>query len=331
MHRSPDEGAGAGGSEVKFTPEQDTVVQQKIDAALESHKPEMTLKSATDYLKNANIKVFSSEGDYHQDITTTLASITGSRIENPNALEKSVLKFKSGVAGEILTPIDQELKNLTGKDKQEGEKTRDYIKRILPEVMKGGEIDAAEFNSTKTKLSKSQELVVELQGKFTNLQNEIVVNDVSALISKGMPTNLDYSASELNIMLPGIRAQIKEKYEIKKDDKGFMVIDRQTEEAVLNGDGHRKSVDVVVNDFVKSLTDLRFKKDGSGGANLPGDTDGAGESQQTEEQLKDANKKWVDALAEKGLIGHEKEAFVMRKAMSLPITKEAIEKWPELK
>lgn len=328
---SPD--GDGGGDAIQFTPEQEEVIKQRISAELENHKPDITLKSAQDFLKNANIKVFSSEGDYHQDITNTLNRIVTERIEHPNALEKSVLKFKSGLAGEVLSPVDQEIKVLTGKEKLEGEKTRDYIKRVIPELIKGGDIDAAEFNSTKSKLNQAQTKIKEWEQKYVDLQNTTITNEKNQLISKGIPTNLDYSLEEMNIMLPGINSRINEKYDIQKDDKGFIVIDRAIGEAVLDGEGRRKDVSIVVNDYVKSMSDLRFKKeDGSnnnGGANLPGDN--GANNPLNDEQMKDKSEQWVNQLAEKGLVGHEKEAFVMRKQLGLPLTQQALDKWPELK
>lgn len=333
FHRSPEGDGGGGGGEITFTPEQETVVAQRVADALEQNKPEITLKSATDFLKNANIKVFSSEGDYHQDIVNTLTNISGSRIENPTSLERSVLKFKSSIAGEVLSPVDQEVKSLTGKDKQEGEKTRDYIKRVLPEVMKGGEIDLAEFNSTKSKLAEYKNKVGTLETQYNELQGQIVSNEMNALINKGMPNNLDYSQSEMKMMLPGIHARINERYDIQKDERGFAVIDKETKEAVLDGSGNRKSIDVVVNDYVKAMTDLRFKQqDGSNGsgAGLPGEG-GSGAANPNAEQVQQLEKQWAEKLAENGLIGHEKKAFEMRKQMGLPLTAQALEKWPDLK
>ena len=328
FNRSP-EGGGGGGADVTFTPEQETVIASRVSKALEDHKPAIDLNSATSFLKNAGIQTFKSQGDYHSDIVDTLTRISSERIENPNNLEKSVIKFKSALAGEVLSPVDQEFKVLTGKEKLENEKTRDYIKRVLPDVMKGSNVDLAEFNSLKSNVTKATQNASDWEKKYNTLETTIVENEKTSLISQGIPTNLDYSAAEMKMMLPGIHSRIAERFEIGKDERGFHVIDKNTKEAVLDGKGNRKSIDVIVGEFVNSLTDLRFKnEDGSPrkGATLPN-----GVGTLVGDALATKETEWEAALTEKGLIGHEKGAALLRKTMGLPLSATVIARWPELK
>lgn len=326
FYRSPGGGDGGG---VEFTPEQETVIATRVSEALENHKPEIDISSATAFMKNAGIQTFKSQGDYHNDIVSTLTRISSERIENPNSLEKSVIKFKSSLAGEVLSPVDQEFKVLTGKEKLENEKTRDYIKRVLPEVMKGSNVDLAEFNSLKSNASKATQTAQEWEQKFNTLETQIVENEKTALISKGIPTNLDYSVQEMQMMIPGINSRINDRFEMGKDEKGFYMIDKNTEEVVLTNEGHRKPIDVVVSEFVNSLTDLRFKnEDGSPrkGATLPN-----GKDTLTGDALVTKEAEWRKALTDKGLIGHEKESAVLRKNLGLPISEAVLKRWPDLK
>jgi hypothetical protein len=317
-----------------FTPEQETVIKGRIETdvatALENHKPEITNALAQDFLKNQGINTFKSKGDYNDDIVKTMTSITsGSRIENPNELEKAVLTFKSNLAGEVLSPVDQVFKNLTGHDKLEKEKTREYITRVLPLLEKGGSGDLAQLNALEAKLVEANKLTSNSVGELKKVQNELFSRDKNALISKGLPDNLDYSAQEMEFMLPGIIAQFEAKYNLEKDDKGFRAVDILTNTQVSLADGIRKPVQDVFKEFITAMPNLRLKlEDGKprDGARLPGDLPA-----KTPEQEKELNDKFIKALAEKNLFGHEKESWLLRKDMGMPIPEKAIKQWPELK
>lgn len=331
INLSPDGGEGGGGEPVQFTPEQSAEVERRINEALESKTPD--LAGSLSFIKKAGGRAYLSDQDFENDVHTNLNSILSEKIENPNELQKSLLKFKSGLIGEVLSPVDQTIKELTGVEKSETEKTRDYAKRALQKLKEssGGQVDEATVAALQAKIQEANTNSESWKTKYDSLLQTQNQTAIEQEVAKGIPTSaLDYSDAEMSVVLPGIQAQVNAafKFEVDKDGNRF-AINTKTGLPELDGEGNKKPISEVVGNFVASMNGLKLKKQNSGGAGLPGDAGNGGSL--TQEQLTEREAQWKKQLADKRLIGHEKESFVIRKNLGLSVPQNAINKWPELK
>lgn len=325
MKFSPDPAGGGGTPD--FTEEQEKVIQARIDAELEK-VPKLTLSSATKFIENAEGMVFLSQKAFDDKVGGIVERVQKERIDNPTDLESRLIKFKGDMAGEALTPVDEVIKSLTGIEKNAGEKTKDFAKRALPSLKtaEGGEIDITEFNAIKTSNEKLKQQLEEKNNEFTKLTNDIVGREKKDILSKGIfGAGAKFTKEEEALMMPGLESKINEHFDFVKDDKGYKAVNKQNQAMETDAEGNRKDPIQVVSDFVKTIPGLKFETNGArSGAGLPGS------GGQSKEQQEEAEKKWQEQVAEKGLLGHEKEAMLMRKNAGLPVSAQAVKIWPEL-
>jgi hypothetical protein len=313
----------------KLSAEQVAAVNKLAAAKIEEAKAgAVDISSATKFLENAGGKVFLAEKQFHDEVHNTLNTVMTTRIDNPNELQKTVMKFKSDLIGEVLSPVDQQIKSLSGIEKNEDEKTKDYASRVFTEVSKSGKGNEGELNALRGKLDQANAQVKKLEGTVLELNQAQQVQERNQLVSQGIPGNLAYSAEERKIVMPGIMAQVNQQFKFEKDDSGkWFATDNTTGNPVLDQQGNKRAVNDVVNDFIINLPGIKLGDTPPGGAQVPGGQGGQGGGGNNEEQ----EKKWKEELNKKGLIGHEREAMLMRKNLGLPISQRALEQWPELK
>lgn len=319
---SPDPAGGGG-----FTEDQEKVIQARITAELEK-SPKIDLKSATKFIENSEGLVFLSQKGYQDKVIETIDRVQKERIDNPSELENRLFKFKGDAAGEALTPVDAQIMALTEMKKKEGEKTRDYAARVLPTLKgnKTGEVDITEFNAIKHAKENLEKQLEEKDAKLKGMNNDILKNMRADIFNKGISdASLKYPSEELSLVTVGIKSKLSDTFDFIKDEKGFKVVHKDSQEMQTNTDGTRKDPALVVTEFVKALPGLKFDTNSqNSGAGIPG-TKG-----ENNEQVKELEDKWNKELAEKGMIGVEKQAQLMRKNLGLPLSSAAKKAFPEL-
>lgn len=313
-----------------------SVADSMVDQALK--KSSMTIDGATKFIKNSGGTVFLSDNALDEKIQETLNEVMDTKIENPNKLQQSIISFKDHVTGSTLSPVDQVIKEISGIDKEEGWKTKDYVRKAAEALTKAAEggIDPKEHNAIKTKLTEALKQVATLTGEKEGLAKSIFQNEVNGFVNRGLPVDrLDYEGVALDAIKSMLQSKVGEQFDFQKDEKGWKAINKETGEPVLNQDGTRKSPEEVINDFVLSVENLKLKavNGGPGKPTLPG----GGSGNLSEEQKKAAMEKVNEKLNEKGLIGHEKAAYVIAKEFGVldvfagPNLKAVQEQWPDLK
>ncbi len=290
----------------------------------EAQQPSINLETATQFIQKAGGRVFLDSKELENKISQTLERVDAEKIQDPTDFESSVIKFLNKRNAIFYGKIDNKLQQ-AGIPKEENELTEDHLVRVI-NSLKDGKIkgvDPGEVEALKSKLQEAVSGTSKAQQELEDLKTKILTQERDNLITKGVPENLEYNAKELSVLLPGLKDQFLNAFQIEKDGEKWKAIDKSKNIPVLTPDGDYMSPDEVFKGFIDGIESLRRTPQQQNGAGIP--------IGMTEGERKDKESDWRNVLDKKGLIGTEKKAQIIRKEMGLPISDRAKSIWPELK
>jgi len=282
-----------------------------------NNPPAINLETATNFVKENGGVVFSNAEALTKHVTDNSATIV------------------SDAQKEVYSKIDANLESAFGIKRNDNEINVDYLNRakdvfkisVLASNDNGN--GSAELIAARTQMKTTAEEIKVLEGTIETMKSSVITGDITGQLNTGISSlNLDYSGIEYSSMKNELSRQFNERYDIKKDDRGFIVTDRTTKEAVLSPEGQRLSIADTLVGFAKKTDGLRFKNNEGGagnGGNLPNNGQGTGGASIAEQKV--IEDRVAKIASEKGLFGHERQYWEIAKQNGMTIPEKLKKLW----
>ena len=271
-------------------------------------------------------------------VTNNGGFVFGNQVALDEHIQNNVDPFTSDAKKSVYARVDENVNSVFGTVRNENEQNADYLKRasslyrdkILAEHTSGD--GSAELNAARNLSKTANDRIKVLEQNITDMKSASVQSDIQSQMVGAMgKVPLAYQGIELNGIHNEIQSQFNKRFTTSKDDRGFIVTDTVTGEAVLNADGTRKGVADVMSSFVGTLEGLRMQSgDGGGqgataGAQLPDTSGGGGALSEAESKV--LNEQLNKEAAKNGWWGSERKYWEHAKSIGLPIPEHLKEQW----
>lgn len=279
--------------------------------------PAINLETATNFVKENGGIVFGNADALSEHVRDNSAT------------------FVSDAQKEVYSKIDANLESAFGIKRNDNEINSDYLIRAKDHFKTGvlannqGGDGSTELTAARTQMKTSADTIKTLEGTIETMKTSAITGDITGQLNTGINSlNLDYGGIEFSSMKNELSRQFNDRYEVKKDERGFIVTDKITQEAVLNPEGQRLSIADTLVSFAKKTEGLRFKSADGGagnGATLPNNAQGSGGVSPAEQKVVEDRVKKI--AAEKGLFGHERQYWEIAKENGLAIPEKLKKLW----
>jgi hypothetical protein len=228
---------------------------------------------------------------------------------------------------EFATPLDNVVEEFTGISKEENEKTKDYLSRVL-QASKADEGSIEQLRETLEKKYKSNyeqqnKRLDELKSEYEKLQNdytskisEYKQKEEQSIVNSFIGGITFNSENELinNAVKNQVIANFFQDHEFAQTEDGSMTV-RKNGTVVFDPDENTPtpiSVEKFFGDYVKEIKETyNIKETKKRGGKSPDISSGS---------LAANTQRWKEQVYAKGLYGHEAEALELKKKHGIPLT-----------